>query len=622
MVKGVTAFDWDLYKRPELVLKRFRETQEWSDAVLVSSDGTHYPVHKAIVSALSKTFWDFLTEQLAKPETETTEVTTSSNRKLTVKKLHVPVNDHIMMSFLDCAYEGGIKTDPAHVWEVLEAAEEYDIKWIETAVCSYLCKLVNKENCLEMYNLANRKQHTRLFGETMVVIKRNFQYVMNSSTFTSLDFDTFERILKSDELNVASEATVWEAIKKWISNQTQTRQLHVRRLLKSLRFLRTQSGFLDSILTDSVTVAIDTDNKIGSLVNTMKDTFAKTLGNFPIDGRGYSIGLQPTYVRPRTPSSVVLGIGGWKNGRTSGHIECYDIHTNQWYEHPCTRNCPNKAYHGLQFLNGKIFIIGGTNGNQVKDTVHSWDPVANSWRQEPHLSLRRCYVSTAVLDGKLYAIGGHNGTFRMRSCEVYDPNTKLWTEIPDMNVNRSDAAATAVDGKIYVMGGLNENQIERTAEVYDPINDTWTSLPEMVSQRTSLAAVSLDGLIYAIGGNSGQQRQSSVERFDPKTNTWTQMADMNQGRSTFSATTIDGKIFVAGGYDGFTPIAKVESFDPAIGIWEDVSDMLFPRSGLALITLSNLPDLKNFSYLGITQKTSRINNINNRASPVIEELDF
>lgn len=115
-------------------------------------------------------------------------------------------------------------------------------------------------------------------------------------------------------------------------------------------------------------------------------------------------------------------------------------------------------------------------------------------------------MSTAILNGKLYAIGGHNGDHRMRSVEVYDFATEQWSEAADMNVARSDGAAAVLNGKIYIVGGLNEHQIERTAEFYVPDIDKWTPIANMASPRTSLAAVAHRGMLYAIGGNSGFER--------------------------------------------------------------------------------------------------------------------
>lgn len=68
------------------------------------------------------------------------------------------------------------------------------------------------------------------------------------------------------------------------------------------------------------------------------------------------------------------------------------------------------------------------------------------------MNCKRCYVSVCVLDGKIYAMGGHDGDERHTSTEVYCPKTNQWTLLADMTDKRSDADAVQIGGKIYVLG--------------------------------------------------------------------------------------------------------------------------------------------------------------------------
>lgn len=59
----------------------------------------------------------------------------------------------------------------------------------------------------------------------------------------------------------------------------------------------------------------------------------------------------------------------------------------------------------------------------------------------------RCYISVAVLDGKIYALGGYDGQNRQNSAERYDPTTNQWSLIAPMHQQRSDASATTLNGR-------------------------------------------------------------------------------------------------------------------------------------------------------------------------------
>ncbi|KAH8035266.1 hypothetical protein HPB51_004507 [Rhipicephalus microplus] len=69
------------------------------------------------------------------------------------------------------------------------------------------------------------------------------------------------------------------------------------------------------------------------------------------------------------------------------------------------------------------------------------------WTERICRHTARCYVSVAVLDGKIYALGGYDGDRRTNTAERCDPATNTWSLIADMNDQRSDACATVVDSK-------------------------------------------------------------------------------------------------------------------------------------------------------------------------------
>ena len=623
MVKGVTAFDWESYKNPEKILAKFRDSREYMDMVLVSNEGLQIPVHSVIISALSQQFWDTLMTQVKYKPVMTT-IKTIDGTEFRAKQVEVPLTSHVLQAFVDSAYTGELHSDALQVWQVLDSADKFKIREVEKACCSFISKLVIADNCTEMYRMAVKHQHRRLFNASLDVIRKNFSKVLTQGMFFStIDLDSLCRILASDSLNTTSEELVWTAIKKWVSFDLEKRKYNLPVLVKAVRILRTPPGFTKSLLSDPIVDDVRIRKDISKAITEAQKVLENRGESFPKDGHGLPVDPYLEYARPRIPHAVVLGIGGWKQSRTSKHVECFDSNTNQWLVHPNMISCPIRAYHGVEWFNNRIWMIGGTNGGVYMSTVDSWDPLDTgmsphgNWKAEAAMTTKRCYVATAVCKGRLYAIGGHNGDFRLRSVEVYDSKQKTWEAAPDMIVNRSDGSACVIDDKIYMIGGLNENQMESTAEVFDPKKDTWTLLPEMTERRTSLAVVALNGYAYAIGGNNGETRLSSVERYDPRINAWTEVGSMNHGRSTFSATIMSGKIYVAGGYNGTSPISSVEVYDPESNVWAEITPMCFPRSGLALITLTDLSCLANFSFKGLI----RFNNRRNRSrSPRIRVL--
>lgn len=612
MVKGETSIDWDSYKNPGKKLLEFKEDKRYIDLVLESSEGQQFQVHSVIMSSLSKKFWSYLTSLMEETPNETTLKDFAGEKQICqFVRVHLP--SHVLQAFINYAYKGILSTDALHVWEILEEAEKFKIRDAENECCTLITKLVTRDNCTEMYRMAAGREHKKLLAASLEVIQRNLLHVIDQGIFfATLDLESLQKILCSDYLN-APEEKVWTAIKKWVSFDHQNRRFNLPILFKSIRLLRTPPGFITGVLSDPI---ID-DSKIRfEIISSYEDAFTlqEVRGeDFMKDGNGLLVDMYLEYARPRTPNEVIIGIGGYKDSRCSKHIECYDSVTNLWFEYPRQFRCPIKAYHGAQWFEKKVWIIGGGNGSQYLATVNSWDPSVGSWKSEASLQSKRCFVMTAVCQEKLYAIGGHNSDNLMRSVEVYNPIQKTWEAGREMIANRSDGAACVIDNKIFVIGGLNENGIERSAEVFDVDKNEWTLLPEMAHRRTSLGAVALLGFVYAIGGNDGLMKQSSAERFDPTTNHWSRIANMNQGRSTFSAAVMNHKIYVTGGHNASTTISSVEVFDPSTGIWTEVTSMRYPRSGLALLTLCNVAFLSQLSYSGLFNYNERISRSRSRS---------
>src|SRR5260370_33451994 len=128
------------------------------------------------------------------------------------------------------------------------------------------------------------------------------------------------------------------------------------------------------------------------------------------------------------------------------------------------------------------------------------------------------------LAGRIYAIGGFNGEDNVDNVEVYDPSTQRWSSAEPLLSSFSFlAAATGSDGTIYAFGGCGFTAkcvADYVLQAYDPVANRWRRLTDMDSNRAFLAgAARSDGSIYAIGGiGDFQQVLASVEVYDPLSN--------------------------------------------------------------------------------------------------------
>jgi N-acetylneuraminic acid mutarotase len=429
-------------------------------------------------------------------------------------------------------------------------------------------------------------------------------------SLATIKYEHFEPLLMHDKLNVDNEESVWAAIKLWCQFDLAARQQHVASLLPCIRFprLRTNIEFStrhiwrDPLIVNNKQaqhqLAILDRNHRDFLTGLSRYTSATTGGGLFRDGFNLPCAVNPRQLRPRIPHSILLAIGGWQQGQPTTLIESYDSNCNLWFESK-HRIVSTLAYHGIECIDGRLYICGGTDGRDILSQLFVFDPTSGQCQFKKSMREDRCYVSTAYLDGRLYAMGGHNGAQRLRSVERYNLDEDSWEHVHDMNAARSDASACVYKHLIYIAGGLNDQVIESSVEFYNKADNSWTYVSSMLVPRTSFALVKYRDTLLAIGGNNGTERLNSVEQYNISSNMWSAHSQMRHRRSTFSAALVDGsKLFVVGGYNGQTPFAQVEMFDEQCNQWIQMQKIRYDRSGLKLVVVQDLPNAAEYTFLG------------------------
>jgi N-acetylneuraminic acid mutarotase len=220
---------------------------------------------------------------------------------------------------------------------------------------------------------------------------------------------------------------------------------------------------------------------------------------------------------------------------------------------------------GSVTVNGKIYVIGGSDGTTLRDETMVYDPATDSWEFASSIPTDRSRLTVNAVNGKIYAIGGDN-LGELDTVEEYDPATDTWTTKTPMSTERSGLASGAVNGKIYAIGGKTNVPV-MTVEEYDPATNTWATKTPMPTGRRGLAAAVVNGKIYAIGGLHGGGLSNDVEEYDPATDTWTSKASMPTARRDLTAAVVNGKIYAIGGTDSWANNDVVEEYDPATDSW-------------------------------------------------------
>lgn len=237
----------------------------------------------------------------------------------------------------------------------------------------------------------------------------------------------------------------------------------------------------------------------------------------------------------------------------------------------------------VRLLNGKVFIVGGYNGNYLS-SAEIYDPSTgefvllttfmNDSRHNPNVIL--------LSDGRVLISGGYNGQF-LSSVEVFDPITLRFYGSPDMNYAREGHSTTLLDdGTVLIVGGCANAESDRiicdnyidVVEILDP-EAGYSELEGLNSPRAGHTASLLpDGRVLIAGGVNGGGFLASAEIYDPEDNRFHPIANMGIPRYEHTATNLgDGKILMAGG-KSVSASDSAEIFDSASNTFAAVSNLM------------------------------------------------
>lgn len=566
------------HKSGFLRLSQSREQDEFADAWITSSDGRSFHVTKFVLAAVSP-FFKALFGNSLQADGDT-------------NGLSVMMTGEIMEIVIRYAYSGTLDgVTPANLEHVLQAVDFLNLLGGIDWCSNYMMQSMDGNNCLDYLRITNKYYLAEVAEAAKTMLLLDFrdlrQELLNSLTFQEMDL-----LLKDDRLNVPREEQTYSAIVKWIEADPAGRRTHFGDLLKHVRFGNSAVRFVETdILAKNkwVQESPELQEYLKYVNHVLRD-----IQQDPVPIK-FDVVKHP-FLRPRIPRDIIFTFGGWSASSATNAIETYDCRVNKWYKMEGVDTL-QRAYHGMVFFDGLIYVIGGFDGRTHFSSVVAFDPVSKTFLEKGNMGQARCYVSCAVVDDHIYACGGYNGQVRMGSCERYDKKRNQWSPIASMSQPRSDASAAALGGLLYVVGGFDGTDVLPSVEVYHPQLDKWVSVQQMFSPRSGVQALSQNELIYVFGGNDGLRRQTSAEVYDPLREVWVKLPPMRIPRSNFACISLEGLIYIVGGFNGQTTINDVECYDPHKNMWYDMWPMNMTRSALTACVASRLPNGKEFTWL-------------------------
>ncbi|XP_053196111.1 kelch-like protein 8 [Scomber japonicus] len=496
-------------------LRHFYEVGELCDVTLKVGSRL-IPCHKLVLACVIPYFRAMFLSEMSEAKQELIEIK--------------DFDGDAIQDLVHFAYSSRLTLTVDNVQPLLYAACILQVELVARACCEYMKAHFHPTNCLAVRTFAESHNRVDLMDMADRYACEHFTEVVECEDFTCVSPQHLRTLLSSNELNIHSETQVYNAAVKWLKANPQHHEAWLDQIMCQVRLPLLPVEFLTG------TVAKDDMIKGNLSCRDLMD-----------EARNYHLHLS---------NKVVLDFE-------------YSV-----------RTIPRKHTAGV------LFCVGGRGGSgDPFRSIECFSITKNSWFFGPEMNSRRRHVGVISVGGKVYAVGGHDGNEHLGNMEMFDPHTNKWMMKASMNTKRRGIALAALGGPIYAIGGLDDNSCFNDVERYDIESDCWSAVAPMNTPRGGVGSVALGSFVYAVGGNDGVASLSSVERFNPHLNKWTEVNEMGQRRAGNGVSKLNGCLYVVGGFDDNSPLSSVERFDPRMQHWEYVSELTTPRGGVGVATV-------------------------------------
>ncbi|XP_043244358.1 kelch-like ECH-associated protein 1B isoform X2 [Amphibalanus amphitrite] len=463
------------------------------------------------------------------------------------------------------AYTGEITVNEQTVCALLPAATMFQMQHVIEVCCNFLKNQLEPSNAIGIATFAEQHGCMELLHTATQFIEQHFTQIAQEEEFLMLNPSQLIKLIHRDELNVFDERDVYKAVLQWVMYDEKARRPKLECIMKSVRCELLPARYLKDELENQPLLR-GHDPCREYLVRLLKEMSLH----------------KPTGTKERTPNApCLIYVAGGYFRYSLDKMECFAPADRHWHELAPLPDARSGL--GGAFMGGLLYVVGGRKNNTtgVQDTnrVDVYNPICNTWRTCPGMMVERSRLGVGVLDGYLYAVGGSNGQECLSSIERYCPDREFWAQLRPMATPRTGLGVAVVNRLMYALGGYDGCCRLRSAECYHPEEDSWTPIPPMTTPRSGVGIGVIDRFIYVVGGYDGSQQLRTVERYDTEARTWRMVTPLPSAKSALSVTVDEGKLYAFGGFDGTQFVSTVEMYDPARDAWSACAPMTTARSG-------------------------------------------
>ncbi|XP_050793325.1 kelch-like protein 1 [Gopherus flavomarginatus] len=462
-------------------LKQMYLDKQFCDATLVV-EGRRFPCHRMLLASVSPYFRVMFTSSFK--ESQDGEV------------LLKAIAPSIIQSMLNYLYLEEISLTAETAEELFIASCRLQILPLEEIISRFFVKNISMENCLGIYALAYAHNHKDLLHAAMHHIGFNFGSISEDYDFMCLDLSTLTSIISSDDLVVASELVVYQAVRRWVTFKPAKRLPVLSMLMRHVRLPFLTREALAEIQADSELYG-DVPMWWKQLVGEERLWESGGLRQGIYDECIVCMELHRYRIQHVENDYSEFDID---SDLLSG-MDCFDPYTGRWKKLPglkCLRHPASTA------VEHKLYLSGGKHQDgSCSDTLYEYNSFTGQWIQLPSMSMPRDSHGFLACNLKLYALAGRNDRHGLTSAESFDLVQKAWTPISNLPFRLIYFASTVLKNKLYLIGGEALAVVPKLVYsgilIYDITLDMWTQMPlDFKCYETS--AISMNNGICVIGG--------------------------------------------------------------------------------------------------------------------------